>query len=282
MKIRTGAVVLVVGFGLLSVLQQGTLAQSSCSSPSDCNDGNSCTDDACDSGAGVCVHSDNGSCTANPKTLGYWRKVCRGGGNTGEYLTGADVNCVGTGSNCPYYAPPVYTVEDLCAALDLSNSNGQDPDCNRGYEQVIALQLNICRGRLTLTQEVDIECCGCGGSFTSDVRYALALAGNTVCADSFPTHCSSYVCVPKAINQGRALHVSGLVVSRLSSGGLHLAWTPPLADMEALTTTPHSYRVWRASGSDATFVQIAEVSDPSFDDATAEGDYLRYDVTPVW
>lgn len=282
MRVRTSVVVFIMVFGGLLVLHQGTMAQSSCATASECNDGNSCTDDACD--AGACTHILNGSCTANPKTLGYWRQVCRGGGNTEEFLTQADVDCVGPGSDCPYYTGgPVHTVEGLCAALHLSNDTGQDMDCNRGYEQVLALQLNICRGRLTRTQQVDIEFCGGGNvSSTHDVNYALALAGNSVCADSFPTHCSDYVCVPKSINQGRALHVSGLIVSRLSTGGLHLVWTPPLAELEALTTTPHSYRVWRASGSDGTFVQIAEVSDPSFDDAAAEGDYLRYDVTPVW
>lgn len=281
MRIRTTAVVFVMGLAWLSVLQEGTRAQSSCASAADCNDGNSCTDDACNSG--TCAHTGNGSCTANPKTLGYWRKLCHGEANTGEFITDADVTCLyGYWSDCPYYIDGMNSVADVCQALSLTPSNGQDQDCNNGYEQVIALGLNICRGRLTRTQGVDVHYCGFGGSESTTVQDALAGAGATICADAFPTRCGPEVCGLRGINQGHALQVDGLVVSKLSSGGLHLVWTPPLADTETLTATPRSYRVWRASGAEATLVQIAEVAGPSFDDTSAEGVYFRYDITPVW
>src|SRR4030095_16837693 len=58
--------------------------------------------------------------------------------------------------------------------------------------------------------------------------------------------------------------------------------TPRVADPAALSGTPRSYRIWRAPGIGAIFVQIAEVADPSFEDTSAVGEYLLYDVTPVW
>src|SRR5262249_48570234 len=60
--------------------------------PLDCSDGISCTVDSCDPATGACSHHETGSCTENPKTLGYWQRVCRGTGNTQDAITASDLS----------------------------------------------------------------------------------------------------------------------------------------------------------------------------------------------
>src|SRR5262245_14629725 len=86
--------------------------------PTDCNDGTSCTDDSCDPTSGQCAHSDNGSCVANPKSLGYWQRVCRGTGNIQDAVTQSDVSWLQAHS-CAY-GPPMnapLSVEVICRIL---------------------------------------------------------------------------------------------------------------------------------------------------------------------
>jgi len=279
MKIRTGMVALVVG-AWFPVHQKGTLAQSlsplggTCSSAADCNDGTSCTDDACN--AGACAHTSNGSCNANPKEVGYWRRLCGGSDDPQEFYTDADAICIRTFS-CAFSG---VDVDGICRYLGpIQPIRFVWPSCGHATEELMALALNLCRGRVTTYQEIDSRCANnatAGGAFR---EADLILCNDRFSADA---SCDRALCETREINQGRALNVHGLVVSKLSSGGLHLAWTPPLADMEALTATPRSYRVWRATGAQATLVQIVEVAGTSFDDTSAEHGYIRYDVTPVW
>jgi len=280
-KIRAGLVALVVGLAWFSVHQKETLAQSfsgplggSCNSAADCNDGTTCTDDACSSGG--CVHTSNGSCIANPKEVGYWRRLCRGSDDPQEFYTDADAICIRTFS-CAFSG---VDVDGICRYLGpIQPTRFVWPSCGHATEELMALALNLCRGRVTTYQEIDSRCANnatAGGAFR---EADLILCNDRFSADA---SCDRALCETREINQGRALNVHGLVVSKGLSGGLHLVWTPPLADMEALTATPRSYRVWRAIGAEATLVQIAEVAGTSFEDTSAEDGYIRYDVTPVW
>jgi hypothetical protein len=241
----------------------------------DCTDGDTCTDDACDSGAGGCAHHNNGSCNANPKTLGYWQQVCRETNPSGEFFTDRDVSCIRVlAQSCFGW---MQVVPDICQVFDYSGWDPLNP-CRRGAQELLALTINICRGRLTLSQGIDPRC-----SDNTTVGAAFQDDKNALCEDRLrDAICETALCEAREINQGRALHVQGLVLSKLASGAVRLVWTPPVADTAALSGTPRSYRIWRAPGIGAIFVQIAEVADPSFEDTSAVGEYLLYDVTPVW
>lgn len=241
----------------------------------DCTDGDACTDDACDSGAGGCVHAGNGSCTVNPKSLEYWQQVCRGTNPSGEFLTDKDVSCIRVVGR--YCFGGMQSVPDVCRYLDYSGWDPLNP-CMRGAQELMALTINICRERLTLSQGIDTHC-----SDNSTVAAALRDESYAICADRLrDALCETALCEAREINQGRALHIEGLIVSKLGNGAVRLVWTPPVADTAALSSAPRSYRIWRAPGIDEAFVQIAEVADVSFEDTSAVGAYLRYEVTPVW
>jgi len=257
--------------------------------PLDCSDGNSCTDDSCDPATGACVHTDSGSCTENPKSLGYWQRVCRGTGNVQDAVTQSDVSWMAAHS-CTL-GPPQNTnvsVELICRILTNTYRYG----CSDAAQEFLALSLNLSRGRVSFTDRIDSHCTDhttVAQSYTDADHHLcndqLVLGGTSLSGGGPGTpnpYCELHECECREINQGRALHVHGLIVSRLANGDLHLAWIPPLGDADDFSATPGRYRIWRATTSGGPFVQIAEVADTSFDDTAAVGERLVYDVTPVW
>jgi len=259
-----------------------------CSSPgqcihqSACDDGISCTKDLCEPSTGRCWHDPNGSCAENPRSVGYWQSACRGNGNHQDTITNADVSFIRASSRCELPIR-IHSIDDVCQAL---SENGDEP-CLRAEQEFVALALNLNHLRVSPSDGIDSRC-----SYNYTVRDAFAEAAVFVCnpppgcllepCDVQPDFCGVAECESREINQGRALHLHGLVLSRLANGTVRLTWIPPVAGPDSLSTTPHRYRVWRATNASDPFVQIAEVTDPTFDDTAASGERLVYEVTPVW
>lgn len=225
---------------------------------------------------GQCTYVDNGSCIENPKTLGYWQRVCRGNGNLEDAITDVDVSFMR--ANSCGLPTIIHSVDDICRIL----GENQNDSCWKAEQEFIALNLNLSRRRVSFTQGIDSQC-----SAHTQVYQAYSEADVILCTDHVapPTgdaSCDLAACECKEINQGRALHVHCLVVTRLANGTVRIAWIPPMADADDLSAQPRRYRVWRASAGSGPFVQIAEVPDPAFDDTAAIGVSLVYDVTPLW
>lgn len=242
----------------------------------DCNDLNACTQDDCDPVTG-CSHLESGSCTENPKSVGYWQGVCRGNGNHRDSITDSDVNFIHAVGCTPY---SVDSPDDICRILFLSD----DENCHHADQEFLALALNLNHGRVSLSDGIDSRC-----GYQVTVAGAFADARRILCAHpcfvepcDVGDTCELAECECREINQGRALHVHALVVSRLVSGAVRLSWIPPLGDADDLAATPRRYRVWRATDASGPFVEIAEVTEPAYDDTAASGERLVYDVTPVW
>ena len=64
--------------GLTVALFAANAEVRACTTDAECDDGNVCISDHCDPATGACSYQNNGSCTVNPKTVGYWTRVCRG------------------------------------------------------------------------------------------------------------------------------------------------------------------------------------------------------------
>jgi len=209
--------------------------------------------------------------------------VCRGNGNHQDTITDSDVSFIRASSHCELPIR-IHATDDVCRAL---SENG-DEHCVRAEQEFIALALNLSHLRVSSSDGIDSRC----REYNRSVRDSFTEAASYICfppgclfepCDGLrPDACDIAECECKEINQGRALHVHALVVSRLANGTVRLTWIPPVADPDSLVTTPHRYRIWRGADASDLFVQIGEVSDPTFDDTTAVGERLVYDVTPVW
>lgn len=246
----------------------------------DCHDQDSCTLDECDPATGQCSHTERGPCTEDPKSVGYWQRVCRGSGNYSDTITGSDASFIQANSFC--MPIPVNSPDDVCQILLL---NGVDR-CLHAKQEFVALALNLNHGRVSFSDGIDSNCTDntiVEESF-ADARHGICLEPclSEPCFADGGNGCPLAECECREINQGNALHVHGLVATRLANGAVRLSWTAPVADPDALTATPRRYRVWRATDAIGPFVEIAEVADPSFDDTAAVGERFIYDVTPVW
>jgi hypothetical protein len=115
-----------------------------------CNDGNTCTDDSCDPALG-CVFTPNGTCGNGSKGIGYWKRLCRGPHPSGDFYVPGDVACVAEA--CPF--ADVQTIEDLCARLAPNPPN--DP-CAKAEAQLMALELDVCRGHVSDSDAVRPSC----------------------------------------------------------------------------------------------------------------------------
>jgi hypothetical protein len=230
--------------------------------PVDCADGNACTNDSCDPATG-CVHVDPGVAEPNPRTTGYWKRLCQGP-HSGDELTAADAACVasqgGTFSG-------VGSVEDLCAVL---GQGGEGGTCGHTEIDLLALALNVCHLRV------------CGGNAiasqygTNDTVGESYAEADAILSDPDRDHASCLEAkgLLEEINTGRALNLDTVTFARLAGGTVRLTWQPPFA------IVPVKYNVWRReAGSLAPFQKIGETATPVFDDATP-GDF-EYDITPV-
>jgi len=236
--------------------------------PSSCDDGNSCTADSCLPAAG-CVHVSNGTCGANPRGIGYWKRLCRGPHPSGDFLGAGDVACARAA--CPFTS--VGSTADLCARLSADPPNDA---CARAEAQLLALLLNVCRGRVDDTETIRPSC----GSETS-VGAARARIEAQLC-DPARSHaaCADAACAAEEIDSGKALGVTSLRAGAASGGGVVLTWEPPYLSGDA--AAPLRYRVWRRPSSESAFLQIGETQGLAYTDAAAPAAGAQYEVTVVW
>jgi hypothetical protein len=108
--------------------------------PITCDDGNACTADSCDHSTG-CVFDEVGAPEPNPRTTGYWKRLCQGP-HSGDELTDADAACVA--SQGTTFAGAA-TVADLCAVL---LQGGQGGTCEHTEIDLLSLALNACHLRV--------------------------------------------------------------------------------------------------------------------------------------
>ena len=242
-----------------------------CSSPAKpdgtaCDDGSLCTTgDACV--GGTCTPSFSGLNEPNPRTTGYYQRLCKGP-HSGDQLTDADAVCV-AGVARTFAA--FHTVADMCAELQPSQPNN-DP-CDRTDDDLLALALNICRARVCTLQGLDSQC----GS-NADAGQSLAESDAILSSPSRDAGtCAHAKCLDEEINTGRALEMNSLTLGRDSSG-VRLSWKVPYLDDG--TSHPSKYHVWRRmAGSLSAFSKLATTEDTTYRDGDSGS--FEYEVTAV-
>ena len=113
-----------------------------------CDDGNTCTDDFVRLAVG-CVYGLNGSCDADPKGRGYYRKLCRRLAGP-ERITQADVDCVR--DSCTFAG--LSSTEQICEVLARGGGN----ECGTAEGHFLAFLLDSCRGRVNDSLTVRYRC----------------------------------------------------------------------------------------------------------------------------
>ena len=233
-----------------------------------CDDGDSCTTDSCDPGIG-CVSSSAGSCGVNPRGIGYWKRLCRGPHPSGDFYASDDVACVAE-------ACPLASVTSIAALCDVLTPDPPSDPCAKAEQQLLALMLNLCRGRVGGSETIHPSC---GDAAT--VAGARAAIDEALCDPSrTAADCQTAACAAEEIVSGHALGVTSLRALFLSGGGVSLTWSPPHAADDS-GVAPR-YRVWRRPTSESAFVQIAETHDLAFADVHAPASGAQYEVSVVW
>ena len=265
-----------------------------CTTDADCDDGNPCTDDSCSASSG-CVYTNNanlcddgnpntsgdscqaGVCTGgpscasthDPKSASWYKSLCHNP-HSGDSLTDANAACVGALTRT---FAGIAHVADICAVLEPAHPNS-DP-CEKAEEELMALALNVCKQRVCPNESLDSRC---GNNGT--VAQSLA-ESDAIFDDPSRTYaqCAHAECLDKEINNGHALELNSLSVSR-QGGHVRLRWIPPPWD-DGMGTPP-SYKVWRRPmGPGAPFVVIGAVTGSTFlDTAAGTGNWL-YNLTTV-
>jgi hypothetical protein len=209
-----------------------------------CSDGELCTTgETCQ--AGVCTPAANGPTEPNPRTNGYYKRLCHGP-HSGDQLTSADGICV---AGITRTFAGISTVADLCAMLEPSHPN-YDP-CDRSEDDLIVLALNICRARVCTAQSIDSQCGG-NGTVGQSLAESDAILND---ASRSAATCAHAKCLDEEINTGRALELNSLTLRREGSG-VRLSWNPPYLDDGS--GHPSKYNVWRRQqGSLAAFTKIS-------------------------
>jgi hypothetical protein len=245
----------------------------------DCNDDNPCTNDLCDPQTG-CVHVNNtspcddgnpgtpfdscnagvcvgSSCRATPmpKSSGYYKKLCDHGHGqpyAGDALTDADATCVG-GSTATFAG--ISTVDEICNVIDAAPNGG---GCSQAEDELMALAINVCRGRVCDGQEIDSSCSGGPHDHTLTTVAASLATADASLADPSRSHdtCADARCLAREINNGQGMHHISLRVDKDAAGKLRLSWSSPVMDDGSGEAS--SYTIWRRPlGSGAAFVPIA-------------------------
>jgi hypothetical protein len=162
-----------------------------------CDDGNACTTrERCQ--AGACTPGSSGLTDPNPRTNGYYKRLCHGP-HSGDQLTDADAACVG--SVTATFAG-ITTVAQICAVIEPSFPN--DETCGQSEDDLMVLALNICRGGVCTTQPIESQCGGntnVGQSLTESDAILADLARND-------DTCDHAKCLSEEINTGRALQLN--------------------------------------------------------------------------
>ena len=253
-----------------------------------CDDANLCTTgETCQSG--TCTAAFSGLNHPMPKSSGYYRKLCEKWAHNqlpyqGDGLTDSDAVCVaGLTATFNDFA----TVGDICDVLDKGHHGGRHhggagdgpngKDCDRGEDELIATALNICRARVCEEQNLDSRC---HGNTNTTVFQSFADA-DAILDDAARTKdtCQDARCELREINNGHALEMNSLVLSR-TSGTVRLTWLSPV--LNDGSGTPDSYQLWRRPlGSSAAFTKIGTTTGLTFLDATAGTAAWEYEITAI-
>jgi len=255
-----------------------------------CNDNDLCTSgETCQ--AGTCTPGFNGLNHPNPKSAGYYRKLCekRAQGHLpyqGDQLTDADAVCVG---QLTATFAGISTVDDICNVIYIDQHGGRHhggpgdgpngKDCEKGEDELIATALNICRARVCEEQNLDSRC---HGNTSTTVAQSFADA-DTILDDAGRTKdtCKDARCELREINNGQALENNSLVLS-LDNNNVRLTWLSPVLDDGS--GEPDAYEIRRRPlGSNDPFVKIGTVKALTFldgDTGTAPWEYEIIAVTP--
>jgi len=248
-------------------------ATGACSNPARpdgtlCTDDNLCTTgDACQSG--VCTPTHNGLNEPNPRTNGYYKRLCHGP-HSGDQLTDADASCV---AQVTATFAGISTVAEICDVIEPSHPNNDK--CDQIEDDLMVLALNICRAWVCTAQSIDSQC---GGN--ANVGQSLAESDAILESPSrnFDT-CSHAKYLDEEINTGSALEMNSLALS-LEAGAVRLIWEPPYLDDRS--GVPGKYHVWRRLlGSLSPFAKIGEVTSPTFLDTATGSDAFEYEITAV-
>jgi hypothetical protein len=248
-------------------------ASGACSNPT-LPDGTTCDDhDLCTTGetcrAGTCTPASSGLNEANPRTTGYYKRLCQGP-HSGDQLTDADAVCV---ASVAHTFAGISTVADLCAELEPTQPNA-DP-CDRSDDDLMVLALNICRARVCVAQSIDSQC-GTNGNVGRSLAESDAILAN---ASRTADTCAHAKCLDEEINTGRAMELDTLTVRR-DAGGTRLEWRPPY--LNDGTGHPSKYDVWRrVQGSLVPFTKLGATTDVFFVDTVSGSGAFQYEVTAV-
>jgi Regulator of Chromosome Condensation (RCC1) repeat protein/slime mold repeat-containing protein len=262
-----------------------------------CDDGNACTLDSCDPATGACLHAiqpdgtictDSNLCTtgdacqagictptfngldeANPRTNGYYKRLCHGP-HSGDQFTDADAACV---AQITATFAGISTVAQICEVIEPSRPNNDN--CDQTEDDLMVLVLNICRARVCTAQSIDSQC-------GANANVGQSLAASDAILDSPSRNadtCGQAKCLDEEINTGRALDMNSLTLN-LEDGNVRLNWNPPY--LNDGTGLPDRYKVWRrVQGSLSPFTRIGESTVPTFLDTTSGSDAFEYEITAV-
>ena len=245
-----------------------------CSNPakpngSTCDDGNSGTvNDTCQ--AGVCTGGGSACNSSNdPKTKGWYKSLCHNA-HSGDSLTDADALCVGALTDT---FAGISHVSDICAVLEPSQPNNDQ--CSKAEDQLMTLALNICKQRVCPSNAID-STCGSNDNVGQSLDESDAIFNNPSRTNA---QCDHAECLDKEINNGHALELDTLVLSR-DLGKVRLTWVAPNFD-DGLGS-PSSYKIWRRPmGSNLPFVLIGTTTNTTYLDASAGTGAWQYDLTTV-
>jgi len=194
---------------------------------------------------------------------GYYQSLCNGP-HSGDELTSADAACVAALSTT---FADVTSVADICAELHTTGFN----KCEKAEESLMAMALNICKGRVCAGQSIDS---GCSSYSTVSDSFVAADAALALDSRTMQT-CNAADCQAREINNGRALELNSLTITHVA-GEIRLAWEPPrLDDPQQL----QGYKIWRrAVGSLAPFTHVGTTTTPHFVDPTGLTGNFEYDI----
>jgi hypothetical protein len=267
----------------------GTCTYSNQPDGTPCDDGNpATTDDVC--AGGFCGIGASCGTQPKPKSSGYYKKLCKNGQSHPSHsdaLTDADAQCVGQLTTT---FAGFSTVADLCAVFDHdshASHDGNGPnckECSNAEVELMSLAINICRGYVCTSQEVDSGCSG----HDSHHDHTLTTVGASLAATdsilSDPNRskdtCMDARCLAKEINNGKGVHHISLTVDKEPGAGnkLRLMWDNPVMDDGSGEAS--SYTIWRRPlGADTAFLQIAVTPNLTYVDATASAGAWEYEIT---
>jgi N-acetylneuraminic acid mutarotase len=253
-----------------------------------CDDASLCTTgDTCQSG--TCTPASSGLSHPNPKSSGYYKKLCekRAHGQLpyqGDRLADADAVCVGQLTST---FAAISTVDDICDVIYLDQHGtlnhggaGAGPDgevCDKGEDELIATALNVCRARICAAQALDSRC-----KDNTDTTVAESFAdADVILSDAARDHdtCKSALCELREINNGHALEMNSLLLAREGQRML-LSWASAVLDDGS--GAPSAYDVWRRPmASNDAFAKIGTTAGLTFVDASAGAAAWEYTITAI-